>query len=151
VRTMLRLFVIVGTASLITGGIYFGVILAFLPLLQRPNPPRMMQVIMLPVVALTPAGVAAWWMFRRLRARYPPRTARVTAIVFAVFTPVSLGAALPLSLLVGAYSEGFAGYTAFGLVGAIVGIVMIIALLGLVPCAVALWVTRRHRGIHQTT
>lgn len=145
-RVVFRLLAITGTASLITTSIYFGLIIALLPLLQRPHPHRVVQVIMLSVVVLAPAIVAAWWISTRLRSNYPPRAARATAIVFGLFTPVSLGVALPLSLLAGAYSEGIGGKPAFGLVGAIVGIVVMTAMLGFVPCAFALWITTRASG-----
>ena len=148
-RIVLRLLAITGTASLITTGIYFGLIIALLPLLQGPHPPRVVQVIVLPVVVLAPVIVAAWWIFKKLRSNYPPRAARATAIVFGLFTPVSLGVALPLSLLVGAYSEGLGGHPAFGLVGAIIGMVIMTAMLVVVPCAFALWITHRHRGSDQ--
>jgi hypothetical protein len=150
-RIIFRLFMIVGTASLITTGVYFGLILALLPLLQRPDPPRVMQILVLPIVVLTPVGVAGWWIYRKLRLSYPPRTARATAIVFAACTPVSLGVALPLSLFVGAYSEGFGGHPSFGLIGAIAGMVIMIALLSFVPCAAALWLARRDGGTHHQT
>lgn len=148
-RPMFRLFTIVGTAAVITTGVYFGIVLALLPLLQKPNPSRVSQIIVLPVVVLVPVGVAAWWIFRKLRSSYPTRTARTTAIVFGLFTPVSLGVAFPLSVFVGAYAEGIGGYPAFGLAGAIVGIVIMVALLGFVPCATALWITRHAGQPHQ--
>jgi hypothetical protein len=150
-RLVFRLLTIIGTASLITTGIYFGLIFLSLPFLQRPNPPRVVQMIVLPVVVLTPVITAAWWIFKKLRSIYPPRVARTIAVVFGLFTPVSLGVAFPLSLLVGAYSEGLGGYPAFGLIGAIVGIVIMTAILGFVPCAFALWITQRDRGGHQTS
>lgn len=148
-RTMFRLFTTVGTAAVITTGVYFGIVLALLPLLQRPDPSRLTQIIVLPAVVLIPVGVAVWWIFRRLRSSYSPRTARTTAIVFGLFTPVSLGIAFALSLFVGAYAEGIGGYPAFGLAGAIVGIVIMVALLAFVPCSVASCMTRRTSQPHQ--
>lgn len=148
-RTTLRLFVIVGVASLITTATYFGVVLALLPILRRPDLPRLVQVPLLAVVVLTPICLAAWWIFRRLRANYPVRTARAAAIAFGVFTPVSLGVAFPLSTIVGAYSEGLARYPVFGFLGAFVGVAIIAALLSFVPCAFALWIARHDGGAHQ--
>ena len=147
-RTTLRLFVIVGVASLITTATYFGVVLALLPILRRPNLPRLVQVPLLAVVVLTPVCFAAWWIFKRLRANYPVRTARAAAIAFGVFTPVSLGVAFPLSTIV-AYSEGLAGYPVFGFLGAFVGVVIMAALLSFVPCAFVLWIARHDGGAHQ--
>jgi hypothetical protein len=148
-RTTFRLFVIVGTASLITTATYFGLILALLPLLQRPSLPRGVQVVALAVVVLTPVGVAAWWISKKLRSDYTARTARAAAIAFGVFTPVSLGVAFPLSAILGAYSEGLAGYPFFGLVGAFVGVVLVTALLSFVPCLFTIWIARRDDGAHQ--
>jgi hypothetical protein len=148
-RTTLRLFVIVGVASLITTATYFGVIIALLHLLRRPDLPRLVQVPLLALVVLAPVCFAAWWIFRRLRATYPVRTARAAAIAFGVFTPVSLGLAFPLSTIVGAYSEGLIGYPVFGFLGAFVGVVVIAALLSFVPCAFALWIARHDGGAHQ--
>lgn len=142
-RAMLRLFAIVGISSVITTGVYGALVLMLFPVLQRPNPSWVTQTIVLSILVLTPVVIAAWWMFRKLRLSYPLRTARATAVAFGISTPVALGIAFPLSALVGAYSEKLAGYPVFGLIGAIVGIVVMIALLGFVPCAVALWVTRQ--------
>jgi len=148
-RTTLRLFLIVGMASLITTATYFGLVLALLPILQRPSLPRLVQVPLLVVVVLTPVGLADWWIFRRLRTNYAARTARAAAIAFGVFTPVSLGVAFPLSPIVGAYSEGLAGYPVFGFLGAFVGVAIIAALLSFVPCAFTLWIARHDGGPHQ--
>ncbi len=145
-RIMFRLFVIIGTASLIMATIYFGIIFALLPILQRPNPSRAMQMIVLPVVVFAPVGVAAWWIFRRLRSSYSFRTARATAIVFGVFTPVSLAVAFPLSTIAGAYSERLMGHPSFGPSGAFVGIVIMTAFLSFLPCAFTLWIVRRDRS-----
>ncbi|HWR37704.1 MAG TPA: hypothetical protein VN622_17720 [Clostridia bacterium] len=145
-RTTFRLCVIIGVASLITTATYFGLILALLPLLQKPNLPTAVQVPVLAVVVLTPVGVAAWWIFKKLRPDYSVRTARAAAIAFTVFTPISLGVAFPLSTIVGAYSEGLAGYPFFGFAGAFVGVVIITALLSFVPCAFTLWIARHDGG-----
>lgn len=147
--TTVRLFVTVGVASLITTATHFGLILVLLPLLQRTNLPLVVQVIVLAVVMLTPVGVAAWWVFRNLRPNYPTRTARVAAITYGVFTPVSLGVAFPLSTIVGAYAEGLVGHPFFGLVGAFVGVVIVTASLSFAGCAFTLWIARRDGGAHQ--
>lgn len=148
-RTTLRLFVIVGVASLITTAMYFGVVLALLPILRKPNLPRFVQVPLLAVVILTPVCFAAWWIFRRLRVNYPLRTARAAAIAFGVFTPVSLGVAFPVSAIVGAYSERLTGYPVFGFLGAFMGVAIMAAVLSFVPCAFALWIARRNDEAHQ--
>lgn len=148
-RTTFRLFLIVGVASLITTATYFGLVLALLPILRTPSLPRLVQVPLLVVVVLTPVSLAAWWIFRRLRTNYPVRMARAAAIAFGVFTPLSLGVAFPLSTIVGAYSEGLAGYPIFGFLGAFVGVAIMAALLSFVPCAFTLWIVRHDGGEHQ--
>jgi hypothetical protein len=70
--------------------------------------------------------------------------ARAAAIAFAIFTPVSLGVAFLLSTIVGAYSEGLAGYPLFGFLGAFVA-----ALLSFLPCAFTLGIARHDGGPHQ--
>lgn len=142
VRTTYRLFAIVGAATTAT---YFGLVLALLPLLQRPSLPRLVQVPVLAVVVLTPVAVAVWWIFKKLRPNYSARTARKGAIAFGLFTPVSWGVAFPLSTLSGAALGDWAGIHFFGLVGAFVGVVAMTALLSLVPCAFTLWI-ERHDG-----
>lgn len=141
-RATYRLFAIIGAA---TATAYFGLLLALLPLLQKPSLPRFVQVAVQAAAVLTPIGVGAWWIFRKLRPDYPARTARKGAIAFGVFMPVSWGVAFPLSTLVGGYSEDLARLPFFGLVGAFVGVVILTALLSLVPCALMLWIDR-HDG-----
>jgi len=146
VRTTYRLFAIVGAA---TTAAYFGLFFALLPLLRRPNLPRLVEVPVIAVVILTPVAVASWWIFKKLRPDYPWRTARKGAMAFAMFTPVSWGVAFPFSTLVGAYSEALTRLPFFGLVGAFVGVVTMTALLSLVPCAFTLWIDRHDGGVDQ--
>jgi hypothetical protein len=81
-----RLFAVVGAA---TAAAYFGLLSASAPLLQELSLPRFVQVCMQAVMVLTPIGVGAWWLFKKLRANYPARTARKGAMAFGLFTPVS--------------------------------------------------------------
>lgn len=148
-RNTFRLFAIVGVASLITTTMYFGVILALLPVLRRPNLPRIVQAVVLAVTLATPIGAAAWWIFKKLRPNYSQRTARAAAIAFGLFTPVSLGVGVLLSTIIGAYAEGLAGYPFFGLAGAFLGIVIVTTLLSFVPCVFTLWITHRGEAAHQ--
>jgi hypothetical protein len=145
-RTMYRLFAIVGAA---TTAAYFGLFFALLPLLRRPNLPRLVEVPVMAVAVLTPVAVASWWIFKNLRPNYSARTARKGAIAFGVFMPVSWGVAFPLSTLSGAALGDWAGIHFFGLVGAFVGVVAMTALLSLVPCAFTLWIERHDGEAHQ--
>lgn len=113
-RSTYRLFAIVGAA---TTAAYFGLFFALLPLLRRPNLPRLVEVPVMAVAVLTPVAVASWWIFKKLRPDYPARTARKGAIAFGVFMPVSWGVAFPLSTLVGGCSEFWTGDSFFALVG----------------------------------
>lgn len=147
VRTTYRLFAMVGAA---TSAVYFGMVLASLPLLQKPGLPRFVQLSIQAVMVLTPIGVAVWWIFKKLRPNYSARTVRKGAIAFGVFMPVSWGVAFPLSTLLGAAVGDWAGIHFFGLVGAFVGVVAMTALLSLVPCAFTLWIERHDGEAHQT-
>jgi len=146
VRATYRLFAIIGAA---TAAAYFGLVFASVPLLQKPGLPRLVRVPVQAVMVLTPIGVAAWWIFKKLQPNYSARTARKGAIAFAVFTPVSWGVAFPLSTLSGAALGDRAGSHFFGLVGAFVGVVTMTALLSLVPCAFTLWIERHDGEAHQ--
>jgi hypothetical protein len=148
-RNTLRLFVIVAAASLIFTAMYFGLTFVLLFLLHGSNLPRVVQVIVLVVTVLTPVAVSAWWIFKKLQPNYPAHTARSVATAFGVLTPISLCVALPLSTIVGGYSEALAGYPIFDLVGALVGTAIMTALLSFLACAFTLWIARLEEKAHQ--
>lgn len=52
-----------------------------------------------------PAGIAALWMVRKLRRYLTRREARAVATAFAMFTPISIGIAMVLSEVAGAYAS----------------------------------------------
>jgi hypothetical protein len=87
-----------------------------------------------------------------LRAEYPRRQALGTAIAFAVFSPVPLILGLAVGPIVGGYTGIFLGtesrLVAFS--GAVLGIVVMVAIMTFVPSLLALWITRRVSGLHQT-
>lgn len=142
-----RLFLVVAVGSLIATVLYFGLALALAALLQRPSVPRIVQGIGVAVTILVPICLAAWWVFRKLLAHCTRREARAAAITFGVFTPVPLGISLLLGPVVGGYTGIFLGtqsrLVAFS--GAVIGIVVMIALVTFVISLLAVWITR-HTG-----
>ncbi|MGA7446009.1 MAG: hypothetical protein WBQ43_20795 [Terriglobales bacterium] len=92
-------------------------------------------------VAFLPAGIAAWWMFRKLQAYCTRREARVVAIAFAVLAPVSFGMAFLFSEMSGGYAELLLG-SPFALVGAFAGVVVMATILNFLLCLFTLRFTR---------
>jgi hypothetical protein len=143
-RNRFWLFVAVGKAALITCvcALVVGV-LSF-----RIAVTHVEQEILGAVIAIIPSGIAAWWMFRKLRAHCTRREARAVALTFGVFTPVSLGVALVLAQIPGGYAEALLGGP-FALVGAFAGTVVMTTLLSFLACLLALSVTRRIESFEQ--
>jgi hypothetical protein len=148
-RGKFRLFLMFTVASLITTTAYFGLVLAVAPVLNKSSLPRGIQALGLVLTVLTPIVAGAWWITKKLREDYPQRIARAVAIAFVIFTPVSLGVAVLFSTLIGAYAEGFGGQPLFGLAGAFLGIVILIALLSFMVCSFVMWITRRTGALEQ--
>ena len=151
-RNTSRLFLIIAKGSAIATVLYFVLALALAALLQRPSVPRFVQGVGVAVTVLLPICLAAWWIFRRLQGEYTRREARAAAITFGVFTPVPLAISVLLGPIVGGYIGIFLGtesrLVAFS--GAVLGIVVMIALVTFVTSLVAVWVTRHVGAVHQT-
>jgi hypothetical protein len=94
--------------------------------------------------AVLPSGVAACWLFRRLRPDHTRREARAAAVAFAVFTPISLIVAMPLAEITGGYA-GFLGH-AFGFVGALAGNVAVTTAVSFVCCGFSVGIANRVEG-----
>jgi len=135
----LCLFKLVGKASLIVAMGCFALVLGA-KVAVTPGEQQVLGAI----IAFLPGGIAAWWMFRKLRAHYTRRQSRAAAITFAVFTPVALLIGVLVAQIPGGYAEVLG--RPFGLVGAFVGIVVTITLLNFVPTVLALWISRRTEG-----
>ncbi len=103
----------------------FGCFLLVLPLLKLQVTPVGEEVEGM-VLGFLPAGLAGWWLFRRLRSNYARAEARVAAIVFSLFALAGLAIGLFL-----------------GFPGALVGIVVVIFIATFPPVLLALWITRR--------
>jgi len=94
------------------------------------------------VATLVPISAATWWLFGKVQQVYSRRDARVAAITFAVFSPISLLVATPVATLPGNWAAGLLGPT-FGPVGAFLGLMVLTGVLILVPMALAVWIARR--------
>jgi hypothetical protein len=97
------------------------------------------------VMAFLPSGLAAYLLFRRLRHRYSSRPALWTSIVFVILAPVSLLVAIVLAPFPGGYADLLLGGP-FGLIGAFVGIIVVITILTFGPSLFTLWLSRRGVG-----
>lgn len=135
-RDKFLLFSLVGRAALVMTLGCFALVLG-----HRFAVTRGEQMILGVTMAFLPTGIAAWWIFRNLRTRCTRAEAWAVASTFAVFAPVSLLIGTLLAQIPGAYA-GYLGRP-FGLLGAFVGIVVVLTLGTFVPAQVALWVAGR--------
>jgi hypothetical protein len=151
-RNTSRLFLVIAMGAVIATVLYFALALALAALFQRPSVPRVVQGVGVAVTVLLPICLAAFWIFRKLQAEYTRREARAAAITFGVFTPVPLAISLLLGPIVGGYTGIFlrteSRWVAFS--GAVMGIVVMIALVTFMTSLLAVWITRRIGGVHQT-
>ncbi|MGA2433967.1 MAG: hypothetical protein ABSG25_01640 [Bryobacteraceae bacterium] len=133
-----RLLIVVTKATLLVESMCIPLVLV---LGRPPNPldvPSNVRIAgRLTLTFLLPIGLAAWWMFRKLQARYTRREARAVAIAYGVFTPVSLGIAVLPSTMLGGCAAQLLG-NAFGAIGAVAGVIVLTALISFVPCVLAL-------------
>lgn len=147
-----RLFAVVGQAATLFTAANFLLILVLVRVLVPPDalsgpPPRMPsigEVFTLVTVLVVPAALGYWWIFRKLHGDYPRRQARSAAMAFALVSPIPLGISLLLGPIVGGYTGIFLGtesrWVAFS--GAVLWIVVLIALMTFLPSLLALRITR---------
>lgn len=145
-RARVRELSAIATASIITTGIYFGIVILLIPAIGNEALPGPVRLLVLTTLLVAPAGIGALWLSKRLRPSYPRRAARAVATAFAISVPLSLGVAFPVSALAGAYAEGLTGYPFLGLAGAAASVALLAALLSYLPCSIALWVSSRGGG-----
>jgi hypothetical protein len=150
-RNTSRLFVIIAMGSVIATVLYFGLALIVATLLQKPSVPRAAQGVGVAVTVFVPICLAAWWIFRKLRAQYTRREARAVALAFGVFAPVPLAISLLLGPIVGGYTGIFLGtqsrLVAFS--GAVMGGVVMITLVTFATTLLAAWITRHIGRPHE--
>ncbi len=151
-HSRLRLFKVIGQAAfLFTVTCFLLTIVLFLLLVPPgarssppPREPSIGEAITLVAFFVVPAAFGFWWILRKLSAEYPRRQALGAAIAFAVVSPVPLILGLVLGPIVGGYTGIFLGtesrLVAFS--GAVLGIVVMIALMTFIPSLLALWITR---------
>lgn len=157
----LRLFVVIAQAAfLFTVACFLLTIVLFLLLVppgvrsgQLPPVPTVGEVITLLVVLVGPPALGFWWIFRKLRSEYPRRQALGAALAFAVFSPVPLIIGLAVGPVAGDYVDILlrteSRWVAFS--GAVLGIIVMIALTTFITSLFALWITRHTGGeAHQT-
>lgn len=148
----LRLFAVIGQAASLFTVANFLLTLVLVKVLVPPDalsgpPPRMPSIgeaFTLIAILVVPAALGYWWIFRKLHGDYPRRQARSAAMAFAIFSPIPLGISLLLGPIVGGYIGIFLGtesrWVAFS--GAVLWIVVVIALMTFVPSLLALRITR---------
>jgi hypothetical protein len=143
VQNKILLLAIVSRAALLTTGLFFGLVVAVHKIATTAIAEEVLGV----TAAFIASSIAAWWAFRKLQPHYTKREARHVAVAIAVFTPVFLAVAMPLSL--------FGGYAAFlgrpfgldsylALAGTLAAAVVITAMLSFLACLLAL--IARHAG-----
>jgi len=95
------------------------------------------------VAVFLPDGLAAWWIFRRLRVDRSRSDARRAATAFAVSAPVALGVGNLLGALVGGYAEALLGrYFVLPAIAAFTIVMMIF-----VPSGVVIWALHPSGGV----
>src|SRR5215510_13207603 len=108
-RDVVRMFVVVAQASLIVTLGYFALSLTLGQRFLTHGASLDAMALVVILVLLAPIGVAALWLFRRLRVIYMRDEARSVAIGFALFTPASLTIAILLSQLTGGFAASLLG------------------------------------------
>jgi hypothetical protein len=138
VREPVRLFIVIGEAALFVTCAWIA--LSF-PAVKFAVTVSELE-IFAGFIAIVPAGLAAWWLFRKLRSHYPRREARAISMAFGFLTPVTLGIGIVLGGFPGGYAETFLG-NRFILVGAFEGAWLIYTALSFAACSFALGLTRQ--------
>jgi len=77
---------LIGTLGLFTLG-SLSVKFKFVSMQFEHQPTAGIEVLLAALWACLPFGIATWWMFRVLKARYSRREAKAVTTAFAVFTP----------------------------------------------------------------
>jgi len=152
----LRLFMVIGQAAfLFTVACFLLTIVLFMVLVPPgarsgapPREPSVGEAVTLMAFFVVPAAIGFWWILRKLRAEYPWRQAICAATAFAVFSPVPLILGLAVGPIVGGYSGFFLGTESrlVAFAGAVLGIVVMVAVMTFVPSVLAAWITRHAGG-----
>jgi hypothetical protein len=143
-RDTFRLFVVVLEAALIaTAGSFLSILASSLDeswFYATPGGLARWQTLASALEILIPTGAAAWWIFRRLRARYSRREVRAASITFALITPVLLWFMLALSEFPGGPRDRPGAIFVLELFGVTT---VITSVPNLAACSFALWLARQ--------
>jgi hypothetical protein len=151
-RETIRFVTIVGRAAILLTLASFAASLSAAPLLSSLKMGELSGATMVILVFGIPLGLATWWMFRKLKLCYSPREARAVSIAFGAFAPVSLASGFVLGAPAEDYTGVVLGTRSGGVAfaGAVAGVVVIVAVIALIPSAIALSITRRIIKIEQS-
>jgi hypothetical protein len=100
-RNKFKLFIAVGQAALLADVGYCALVFVAFKLAVTPIEQGVLGV----VCALLPAGLAAWWIYRKLQKHYTQRESRAAGVAFGVVTPLSFAVAILLAQISGGYAE----------------------------------------------
>jgi hypothetical protein len=101
------------------------------------------QIVVMLMAVLVPDGLAAWWIFRRVRTDRSRNDGRRAATAFAVSAPVVLGVGYLLGELVGGYAEVILGRY-FVLPAAAVAVIVPMTF---IPSGVVIWALHPSGGV----
>jgi hypothetical protein len=138
-RDAFRLFIVIGQAALIVAVACFAPALAIAKFKFAPT--SIEELILGVMTVVIPAGIAGWWIFRKLNAHYPRREAWAAAIAVAVLTPVTLGVAMVLATMFGGYAGAYFG-DRLAFPGAVTGVIVIFSLVNFALVSFTLWIMR---------
>lgn len=149
-RNALRLFAVVGKASLIfTAGSL--VLLAGAGVGGFVADKRAItEILVLVLAVLLPLAAAVGWMLRRMQREYATREARAMTIAFGLCAPLFYMLSMVLGEISGSYGEALGGQPIFGMISAFTGVIVLTAFFSFVVCLLVLLVTRRIVGLEQS-
>jgi len=136
-----RLFVTVAEAAVLFTLASWAFVL--MTLAFRPHVPFRGETTAMLATVFVPDSLAAWWLYRRVRANRSRADTRRAATAFAVSAPLILGVGYLLGELVGGYAEVILG-SRF-ILPAVASFIIVLMIFG--PSAVVLWVLHPSGGV----
>jgi hypothetical protein len=136
VKRTLRLLGFIAEASLIVAAGFFAPAVIEAEILVRPGVSPHVPSSAWAILPST--GLAAWWLFRKLKLLYSRAEAYSGAITFGLFAPIAALVATPFAQIPRDYASLLG--SSFGLAGAFAGVVAITIVLTFFLTALALWV-----------
>jgi hypothetical protein len=136
-REAFRLFIVIGQAALIVTAACFAPALAIIKFKFAPT--SIEEVILGAMMVVIPAGIAGWWIFRKLKAHHPRREARAAAIACAVLTPATLAMGLVLGPVFGGYAGVLFG-DRLAFLSAVTGVIVILTIMNFALVSFTLWI-----------